>query len=60
MKFYELYNDLVVELVDNFGLSREQAEALVDEKETLLIDLVEFGGETNLNNLADIITDNDF
>lgn len=60
MKFYELYNDLVVELVDNFLLTREQAEALVDEKETLLIDLVEFGDETNVYNLADIITDNDF
>ena len=56
MKFFELYSDLIAELVDNYQLTKEQAETLVNENETYLIDLVEFGNETNIKLLADIIT----
>jgi len=55
----DLYDKIVDAVAKETKKSRHDAETIVFENEAYLKDMIEYGGETNVNYLADIITTTD-
>jgi hypothetical protein len=57
--YASLYADIVKSVMKDIKVSKEKAESIVDENETLLTDMIEAQQETDVKYLADVITTTD-